>query len=231
MTFFDVFGGSDFRFLVVLGFPNPCWGNLGCYFGVSLCFSLCYPKLGIPLTGRPCVFGGVLMFIFCVVLMLVLFLSVLWFSVGPILLFCLILGHLPPSLDPRPRLGRPRPRRLSVLFVVFAFLVATTFNTILSFWLGSASPSPWWYSLRVYAELFLPLSITTAFRVPIFVTLHNRHGSDLVRHGLFRALFNTFQHHFEYLPWLSITSELSWRFLLRNLSFSDGSQLKAISNF
>ena len=69
MTFFDVFGGSDFRFLVVLGFPNPCRGNLGCYFGVSLCFSLCYPKLGIPLTGRPCVFGGVLMFIFCAVLM------------------------------------------------------------------------------------------------------------------------------------------------------------------
>ena len=69
MTFFDVFGGSDFVFLVVLGFPNPCRGNLGCYFGVSLCFSLCYPKLGIPLTGRPCVFGGVLMFIFCAVLM------------------------------------------------------------------------------------------------------------------------------------------------------------------
>ena len=69
MTFFDVFGGSDFGILVVLGFPNPCRGNLSCYFGVSLCFSLCYPKLGIPLTGRPCVFGGVLMFIFCAVLM------------------------------------------------------------------------------------------------------------------------------------------------------------------
>ena len=62
ITFFDVFGGSDFVFLVVLGFLNPCRGNLGCYFGVLVVFSLCYPKLGIPLTGRPCVFGGVLWF-------------------------------------------------------------------------------------------------------------------------------------------------------------------------
>ena len=123
MTFFDVFGGSDFGILVVLGFPNPCRGNLGCYFGVSLCFSLCYPKLGIPLTGRPCVFGGVLWFYlrrcFDVWSSFVRFCGFLLVQ----FVVCLILGHLPPSLA----------TRLSVSLVVVVFLVATTFNTVLSF--------------------------------------------------------------------------------------------------
>jgi hypothetical protein len=118
---FDVFRGSDFRFLVVLGFPNPCRGNLGCYFGVSLCFSLCYPKLGIPLTGRPCVFGGVLMFIFCAILMFSPLLSDFVIFCWSNFVVCLILGHLPPSLAPILALGRLVPSRLSVPFVVFAF--------------------------------------------------------------------------------------------------------------
>jgi hypothetical protein len=105
---FDVFRGSDFGFLVVLGVPNPCRGNLGCYFGVSLCFSLCYPKLGIPLTGRPCVFGGVLMFIFCAVLMS----GPLFVRVCDFLLvqFCRLsdFGTFA-TLDPRPSTLGPRP--------------------------------------------------------------------------------------------------------------------------
>ena len=136
-------------FWTFLGFLSPCRGNLSCYFGVSLCFSLCYPKLGIPLTGRPCVFGGVLMFIFCAVLMSDPLLSDFVIFCWSSFVVCLILGHLPPSLAPILALAAssPPPVRLACRLRLFSrnhfqhlFEFWTLLSTFLVLWRTTTPP-------------------------------------------------------------------------------------------
>jgi hypothetical protein len=86
------------------------------------------PQIGDTFDWQTLRFGGVLMFIFCAVLMSGPFCPILWFSVVQFCRFVWFWDICHPPL-PLP----VRPRRLSVPLVVVVFLVATTFNTFLSF--------------------------------------------------------------------------------------------------